>query len=363
MAVGVTRVGDVVVPEIFDPAVQNYTTEKTRIVTSGAVVVNAALSAKLNGGGLTFNMPSFTDLDNEDEDIMTDDADDVYPAPIGSGAPYADSNNSVPSKIGSLTEIAVRMLRHKSWSSQKLAAALSGEDPQAHIIQLVAGYWARRNQAMFVATVNGVLADNDLAPTGTDTHTQFDLTYFASPGGNYQAGVTDFNSKNFLRAALTMGDSQDDLGLVIMHSIVFHKAQVLNLIDFVPDAVNPNAAEIPFYLGRRVVVDDNMPNDGSSFDTWLFGSGAFAMGIGTVDQPSETERRPRAGGGAGQDVLHTRISRCIHPVGYAYVGTPANGGPGNGSGANNLAAAASWSRVYPERKQIKFARLRTRELA
>jgi hypothetical protein len=48
-------------------------------------------------------------------------------------------------------------------------------------------------------------------------------------------------------------------------------------------------------------------------------------------------------------------------TGHAYVGTAANGGPANGSGANNLAAAGSWNRVAAERKQVKIARLRTTE--
>jgi hypothetical protein len=48
-------------------------------------------------------------------------------------------------------------------------------------------------------------------------------------------------------------------------------------------------------------------------------------------------------------------------VGHAYTGTAPNGGPGNGTGANELQNAGSWNRVFPERKQVKFARLVTRE--
>jgi hypothetical protein len=47
----------------------------------------------------------------------------------------------------------------------------------------------------------------------------------------------------------------------------------------------------------------------------------------------------------------------MHPVGHAYDGAVTGGGPTN----TTLEAAASWSRVYPERKQIKFARLLTTE--
>jgi len=361
MAAGAVKVSDVVVPAIFDPYMQNITTEKTAIIQSGACVVDQDLSNKLEGGGLTFNMPSMKDIDNESEDIMSDDYDDVYGATFGTPDNFAQNKNSYPRKIGSLNEIAVRLSRHQSWSSVQLARDLAGKDPMAAIGNRVGYYWARRRQAAFVAVVTGILADNDAAPSGSDTHLQFDLTYDAS-GSGFQQGVTEFSATNFLRACLTMGDSQDDLGMVIMHSVVYHKAQVGNLIDFVPDAVNPNAAAVPYFLGRRVVVDDGMPNASGVFDTWIFGQSAFLLGVGSPDTPVEVERAPRAGKGAGQDILHTRVKWCLHPVGYKYaVASPASGGPSNLATTGNLAHLDSWSRIYPERKQIKFARLKTRE--
>ena len=77
--------------------------------------------------------------------------------------------------------------------------------------------------------------------------------------------------------------------------------------------------------------------------------------------PTEVHREPLAGNGGGQEVLSSRVSWSIHPVGHAYTGTSPDGGPGNGTGANNLNNAGSWNRVFPERKQVKFARLVTRE--
>lgn len=370
MALGVVSLNEVVVPEIFNPYMQNVTEQKTRIIQSGAVVMDAAISAALAGAGMTFKTPSFTDLDNDVEDIMTDDADDVYgwvnqayPTPdTFAAAPYTTRLNSNPRKIGSLTEISVRLSRHQSWSSLKLAAVLAGKDPLAAIANRVAYYWARRRQAAFIAIMAGIFADNDAAPTGTE-HVQFDLTFDAGAGGVFQQGVSEFTTANFLRAALTMGDSQEDLGLVLMHSIVFHKAQLANLIEFVPDAINNNAVDIPFFLGRRVIVDDAMPfNAGTKVaETWMFGPGAVRMGVGAPDHATEVERQPRAGGGAGQDVLHTRVEWCMHPSGYQFTPTAQGGGPSNLATAGNLAHLDSWKRVFPERKQIKIARLRTIE--
>jgi anti-sigma factor RsiW len=118
---------------------------------------------------------------------------------------------------------------------------------------------------------------------------------------------------------------------------------------------------IPTFLGRRVVVDDGMPAASNIYETWLFGSGALRLGAGAPKVPTETDRLPSAGNGGGQEVLYDRVEWAIHPVGHAYVGTAPNGGPDNTATANNLAAAASWSRRFPERKQIKIARLITRE--
>jgi hypothetical protein len=132
-----------------------------------------------------------------------------------------------------------------------------------------------------------------------------------------------------------------------------------NLIDFIPDA--RGEILIPTFLGREVIVDDGVPRSGGVYESWLFGQGALRMGIGTPKVPTEVERRGGAGNGGGQEILYSRVEWSIHPVGYRYAGTAPNGGPSNLNTTNNLANAASFARVYPERKQIKVARLITRE--
>lgn len=350
MATGpTTLISDVIVPEIFNPYVQQMTEEKSRLIASGAVVRSAQLDQDLAGGGLTFNAPSFKDLDNEEENVSTDVADDDF---------TGGSANSTPKKTGTSNEVAVRLSRNQSWSSSDLTSALAGVDPMNSIADRVSTYWARRLQAAFVATVNGLFADNDAAPAGTE-HVQGDLTNDIS-GAGYTAGVTDFSAPAFIDAAVTMGDSMGDLTMVCVHSIVYARMQKNNLIDFIPDARGETM--IPTFLGRIVIVDDGVPSPSSGiYHTWLFGGGAALLGMGAPKVPTETARKPDAGNGGGQEVLYNRVEWSIHPVGHRYAGTPANGGPSNAATANNLANAASWQRVYPERKQIKIARLITRE--
>jgi hypothetical protein len=349
MATGpITQIADIIVPQIFTPYVQQLTEQKSRLVQSGALVPDPAIDALLAGGGLTFNIPSFKDLDNDTDNISTDAADDDF---------TGGSANAVPAKTGTAQEIAVRSNRNKSWSSSDLAAVLAGADPMESIAARVATYWARRRQAMFVAIMQGVFADNDAAPGGTE-HVQGDLTNDIS-GASYAQGVTDFSAEGFLDAAVTMGDSMEDLSMVMVHSIVYNRMQKNNLIDFIPDA--QGVIQIPTFLGRAVIVDDGVPAGSGVFETWLFGRGALRLGVGSPKVPTETQRKPDAGNGGGQEILYNRVEWCIHPTGHKYAGSPASGGPSNASTTNNYANAAAWQRVYPERKQIKIARLKTRE--
>lgn len=352
MASGTTKIADVIVPEIFTPYTQQLTEEKSALIQSGAVVRDAAMDNLMAGGGLTFNTPSFKDLDNDDDLVSSDDAGD-----------------STPNKIGTAQEIAVRLSRNNSWSTADLVSDLAGVDPQSAIGNRVAEYWTRRLQRIYVATMQGLFADNDAAPTGGDTHTQYDLTNDIS-GGGYVAGVTDFSAEAFIDTQVTMGDAAGDLGTIMVHSIVFARMKKNNLIDFIPDATGQ--VSIPTFLGLRVIIDDGMPNPAGAgaaataagiYHSWLLGPATVRMGVSDAKVPTEVLREPKANNGAGKETLFTRKAWSLHPAGHAFIGslTGAPGGPSNAATANNLAHAASWRRVFPERKQIKIARLITRE--
>jgi len=113
--------------------------------------------------------------------------------------------------------------------------------------------------------------------------------------------------------------------------------------------------ELALSMGARFTVDPTVTPmmDGDR--------GVISLNISDADL-QEVFRNPDRGNGAGSDTLYNRVEWCIHPVGHAYVGSPAtDGGPTNAATANNLAYSHSWVRVFPERKQIKLARLITRE--
>jgi hypothetical protein len=356
MATGpLTQISDLVIPEIFASYIQQLTEQKARVVQSGAMELNGMFSGLLAGGGKTFNIPSQRDLDNDDENVSSDDvADSIAWTQLSGtavGGNYPTLNDSIPAKTQADTEVGVRLSRNMSWSSADLAAALAGKDPLDGIMQRTGFYWLRRLQAAFIATMNGVIGDN----TANDSA---DYTNNVS-GASFVDGVTNFSAEAFLDASVTMGDSMEGLTMVMVHSVVYNRMQKNNLIDFIPDS--EGRVSIPTFLGREVIVDDGLPVTSNVYDTWLFGRGAVQFGAGSPDVPVEVERKPSAGNGGGQEILYNRVEWLLHPTGHAYVGTAPKGGPGNSNASNNLAAAGSWNRVFPERKQIKFARLVTRE--
>lgn len=337
----ITKIVDIVKPEIFLPYLQQATETKSNLITSGVLVPDPQLDSFLDGGGLVFNSPSFKDLPDEDENISSDD----------------ETVLAVPGKIQTATEKQVRLSRNKSWSDMDLATALAGADPMAAVISRVDAYKRRRLQNAFIATVKGVFADNAAAPTGSE-HIINDLTVDIS-GSTFEDGVTNFSAEATIDAKVTMGDSMSELGLMLVHSVVFARMQKNNLIDFTPDS--NGVYNIASFNGMDVVIDDSMPAASGVFETWIFGRGAFRLGQGVPSVPLESIRVPAAGNGGGQDTLHHRWEWIIHPEGCAYVGTPPNGGPTNAATTNNLANAGSWARSFTERKQIHIARLITRE--
>ena len=106
MAAGTVAVSDVVVPRIFTPYTQKLTEAKSRIAQSGALVRSSLADGLLAGGGITFDLPAWNDLDNDADNVSTDAA-----------------GTASPNKIGSHQQVAVRLSRNQHWRAFDLADA------------------------------------------------------------------------------------------------------------------------------------------------------------------------------------------------------------------------------------------------
>lgn len=210
----VTRLSDVIVPEIFYNYMSKDTTTKSDLFTSGVLRADAELAAKLAGGGTTFNVPFWNDLTDTEANIGSDDP----------------SVLSTPQKLGTGKDIAVRQLRTQSWSTMDLTGELAGSDPMQRILGRVNDYWKRQNQATLVKTLRGVYLSN-VANNSSDM-----VKDVATDDNSTPAAPELIDAEKIIDACYTMGDNAEGLKILIMHSTVMKRLAKLDLIDFVKDS-------------------------------------------------------------------------------------------------------------------------------
>jgi hypothetical protein len=332
-----TLLSALVVPQVFTPYVNLATETKSKLIQSGAIARSSFLDDFLVGGGNVVTMPFNKDLLRSNSNVSSDDD--------------AVTSTATPFTAGSINQH--RLSRNKSWTSTDLAGDITGSDPLQNIVGRVSDYWAWDLQSHVIATLQGVFADNAAAPTGSE-HVANDMTVDVK-GASFTLGTTNFTTEALIDTIATMGDSGQNLSTLLVHSVVYYRMLKNDLIDFLPDS--EGKLTIPTFMGLRVVFDDMVTRSAGVFDSYVLGSGAIQLGMGSPKTPTEVFRDPSKGNGGGVETLYSRTEWIIAPTGTSYVGTATVGG----ASVSTLANAASWMRGYPERKQIPIARLVTRE--
>lgn len=332
----ITKIADVIVPELFNRYVINRTMELSEFFKSGIVVNSPEFDVLASEAARTHNMPFFEDLQGESEATLED-------------------VKMTPKKIGSNKDVSTTILRQNMWAATNLSAALAGADPMRAIGDLVAGYWARDMQKELMAILSGVFGTIPASGTGDDAieaETRMrdhilDLSVQSS------AAAKKISASAFIDACQLLGDAQAQLSGVAMHSATKSYLKKLNLIETERDSTD---VEFETYQGRRVTVDDGCPVDSNGvYTTYLFGNGAVAYGNGSPvgHVATEVDRDKQKGGGI--DYLINRKAFILHPRGIAYTGavrehveTPLR---------SELANAANWKPVY-EPKQLRIVAIK-----
>jgi len=315
-----TIITDVIVPEVFNPYVIQRTAELSAFYQSGIIARTPELDRLASSGGKLINMPFWEDLDGDDEVISDTDA-----LTVG--------------KIEAGQDVAALLTRGKAWSVNDLAKALSGDDPMAAIGNLVADYWARRFQVILIKTLDGIFGNT---ATGMD-YNKHDIS------GTPTAKDADvISAKTAVDAIYKLGDNANKLTGFAMHSATVAKLAKDDLIEYIkPSEGEP---EVPYFLGKRVVVDDGLPVSNGVYTTYIFGQGAFGWGEGGAPKPTETGRDILA----GDDILVSRRHFILHPRGVAFKNASVAGAtPSN----TELANYANWERVY-EPKNVRIVQFK-----
>ncbi|MBG9548342.1 major capsid protein [Cytobacillus firmus] len=313
-----TRIGDIIQPEIFTDYVVQRTMEVSNILNSGIATNDSEFNQLASGPNTLVNMPYFNDLTGDSE-IMKDD-----------GA-------LTPGKIGTSKDVARKQGRARAWGANGLSALLSGADPMRAIGDLVTNYWARDRQKILLATLKGVFASESMA----------DKVHDVTAGTGAAALI---NGNTFIDATQKMGDAKDVLTAVTMHSAVEAYLAKQQLIEYVQEA--NQSVRVPYFMGKRVIVDDAMPFDTANGigTAYLFGAGAFAWGNGSHPNILGTEVDRDSLASSGEDFLINRNIFILHPRGVKFTeASVTDVFPTN----TELANGANWELVY-EPKAVRM---------
>lgn len=330
----ITKIADVIVPELFNRYVINRTMELSAFFRSGIVVNSTEFDALASEASRTHNMPFFEDLQGESE-------------------PTLEGVKMTPKKIGSNKDVSTTILRQNMWGATNLSAALAGADPMKAIGDLVADYWARDMQKELIAILSGVFGTTTAGEGGTPKAETRMADHILDLSKQSSAAAKCISASAFIDACQLLGDAQAQLSGVAMHSAVKSHLKKLNLIETKRDSTD---VEFEIYQGRRVTVDDGCPvSDDGYYTTYLFGNGAIAYGNGSPEGhvATEIDRDKQTGGGI--DYLINRKAFILHPRGIAYTGavrenieTPLR---------SELAMAENWNPVY-EQKQLRIVAIK-----
>ena len=326
---------DVYEPETFAQLTHEKSTEKNAFIASGVIVESEKLSKMASAGGRGGDMPTYNPISKTEPNYSTD----------------ANDSFSTPDNVGDALQRWRLAAMNNSWSTMDLSRELALADPVAAITDSIADYWKTIEQTRLVRSCLGILADN--------ANDSDDMLYSIATDDN--SAITDaerISGSAIILASATMGDRQDEFVAIAVHGSVYAHLRNSNQIDFVEGS--DQKTKFPTWQGMFLIVDDGLPAGAGTYrityTSILFKSGAFGMGNGRVENPSELERIPSSGDGGGEEVIYSRVSKIIHPWGIDFTSTTVTGGY-TPSWAN-LELAVNWDRIY-SRKNVGIAFLQT----
>ncbi|NBN87531.1 MAG: hypothetical protein EBV32_00330 [Proteobacteria bacterium] len=259
------------VPEVFTAYVDEAVTTRSAFINSGVIQPLAILNAQ--EGGDFINVPSWSANLSGDAEVLT------------------DSTSLTPGKISGEKQICPVLHRGRAWEVRTLAALAAGDDPMAAIGRKVADYISHQQQKDIFSILKGVFGPLTSNTTGALKSLAIDSN----------ASAVALNPGKVAEARAALGDQGEKLSVIAMHSKCYYDLVERKAIDYVTnDEARGGGTEattgiapvfggslagaftadgtVPFYMGMRVIVSDDVNNDGTNYASYLFTPGAMASG-------------------------------------------------------------------------------------
>src|SRR5262245_37095653 len=181
-----TAVADIIIPTEFEKYAIERTAELSRFGESGIVEMSPEFDELAAGGGREVKMPFWKDL-------------------TATRQLLSDAATLAVNKITSDQDIARIHNDAQVFSVNHLAKVISGDDPMAAIVDLVAGYWARTDEGLIVSCLKGMFGAASMAGNLLAIHSESVAA---------TTNATRLNGATFVDACAKLGDAAARLVLL-----------------------------------------------------------------------------------------------------------------------------------------------------
>lgn len=286
--------------EVRVNAIRNETNE---LVQSGLTATTTEIQALANGGPRKVSLDYIKPLSDEAFNVTNDDINDEGDVGSQEGATFN----------------AHRVDINYAWGTTDLTGIVTQYGRTDDLATGIAAYQNAVSKRLLTSTLKGMKAA------------------LASDTTLVRAVATDFDMQAVYDAAASGEEWSDLFRIMLVSHGRYAKMQGTQKGFRAPAETNTRFAETDGYvlLKTNTLTDDEV----------IIGRvGGLGYGEGTAQQAFEVERKANGGNGGGADILHSRFSRTIHPLGMSYEGGIAKT---QAEVKAFLEAAASWELVAP----------------
>lgn len=318
-----TRITDVIVPEIFRGYVNKDPLELNAFYQSGVMVRTPEFDNLASLGGYTGNMPYWDELDGDYEQRKDTD----------SGLPTFN-------KITAKKEVYVKCFDVYRVGSSSLSSELAGSNAMEAIRQKVMHKIANLDQKRILQTLKGVFSATSMSKNILDI-------------SKLDGEKCVFSASALIEAQGLLGDRQDQVMAIAMHSATYTLLKQQNLITSKTPA-DQTGLPIEYYGNKRVIVDDTLAPEGDVYTTYIFTRGAIAYGRGGENYPLEIGKIPHM----EEEGITIRKNHIFHVRGTKWKGKS----DGMINPTTDLVNGENWETAYPN-KQISVVLLKHKVVA
>lgn len=286
-------------PEVFSQYMNENPTWNDRILASGVLVQDNTIMDLIGEKGNVATLPFYTPIDEFDSQALNNDG----------------LTNNTPVEISGKKQTAMLIQRMKAWKAQDFTKELTGTDPMTHIANSVASFYKQVRTRDLMSTIDAVLS-----LSGMEKH----VTDLSLSGEGTVSDDNKINDTTLIFAQQkAIGDSDANMGLLVMHSYIYAKYKAMGLVDYnkytIANAVERDV-ELPTIGGFIPLVTDRFTVDASGtnpvYSTYMLGSGSVLTCDKTnYENAYYTDYDPETN--AGIQKLYTKQGYVMHPNGFS----------------------------------------------